>query len=91
MTLLEGVCNATFQKGDATKLPFPDESFDAVTNNYVYHNLSGGDKQQLLPDILRVLKKGGTFAFHDFMSQSHYGTRQHSAGSFGIWAMPTCS
>ena len=50
-----------------------DGSFDAVTSNYVYHNISGHDKQQLLLETLRVLKKGGTFAIHDIMSQARYG------------------
>lgn len=69
----EKVCNISFQKGDATKLPFDDESFDAVTSNYVYHNITGVDKQKLLTETLRVLKKGGTFAIHDLMSKSRYG------------------
>ena len=50
------------------KLDFPDESFDAVTSNYVYHNITGEDKQPLLLETLRVLKKGGVFAIHDLMS-----------------------
>ncbi len=70
---LEGVKNTTFMQGDATKLPFPDASFDAVTSNYVYHNISGHNKQDLLRETLRVLKKGGTFAIHDIMSKSRYG------------------
>ena len=37
------------------KLDFPDESFDAVTSNYVYHNITGADKQALLLETLRVL------------------------------------
>ena len=57
----EGVLNVEFQKGDATKLPFDDETFDAVTSNYVYHNVTGVDKQELLLETLRVLKKGGIF------------------------------
>lgn len=69
----EGVRNAEFQKGDATKLPFPDETFDAVTSNYVYHNITGADKQKLLLETLRVLKKGGTFAIHDLMGKNRYG------------------
>ena len=60
----EGVKNASFRRGNAVKLDFPDESFDAVTSNYVYHNITGEDKQQLLLETLRVLKKGGTFAIH---------------------------
>ena len=53
----EGVENASFQRGNAVKLDFPDESFDAVTSNYVYHNIAGKDKQALLLETLRVLKK----------------------------------
>ena len=58
------------------KLDFPDESFDAVTSNYVYHNITGEDKQALLLETLRVLKKGGTFAIHDLMSPRRYGDMQ---------------
>lgn len=71
--IAENVRNICFQKGDATKLPFADETFDVVTSNYVYHNITGADKQELLLETLRVLKKGGTFAIHDLMSKSRYG------------------
>ena len=54
----EGVKNVSFRHGDATGLDFPDETFDAVTSNYVYHNIP---------------KKGGTFVIHDIMSASKYG------------------
>lgn len=37
------------------------------------HNISGADKQALLLETLRVLKKGGVFAIHDLMSKSRYG------------------
>ena len=69
----EGVTNVRFEEGNAIRLPFKDESFDAVTSNYVYHNISGHDKQKLLLETLRVLKKGGTFAIHDLMSPARYG------------------
>ena len=69
----EGVSNVRFEKGNAVKLDFPDESFDAVTSNYVYHNITGVNKQELLSETLRVLKKGGVFAIHDLMSRSRYG------------------
>ena len=72
----EGVTNISFQRGNAVKLDFPDESFDAVTSNYVYHNITGEDKQALLLETLRVLKKGGTFAIHDLMSERRYGDMQ---------------
>ena len=69
----EGVSNVHFEEGNAVHLPFPDESFDAVTSNYVYHNITGQNKQKLLLETLRVLKKGGTFAIHDLMSRARYG------------------
>lgn len=70
---LEGVENVRFENGNAVKLPFEDESFDAVTSNYVYHNITGKNKQKLLLETLRVLKKGGVFVIHDLMSKSRYG------------------
>ena len=69
----EGVSNVRFEEGNAVRLPFADESFDAVTSNYVYHNIAGQNKQKLLLETLRVLKKGGTFAIHDLMSKARYG------------------
>lgn len=69
----EGATDVKFVHGDATKLPFPNETFDAVTSNYVYHNISGHNKQELLLETFRVLKKGGTFAIHDLMSPRRYG------------------
>ena len=77
----EGVANVRFQKGDACHLDFPDESFDAVTSNYVYHNIVGVNKQALLRETLRVLKKGGTFAIHDLMEKARYGDMEAFAAS----------
>ncbi len=70
----EGVgSRCTFRHGDANKLDFPDESFDAVMSNYVYHNITGADKRELLLETLRVLKKGGVFALNDEMKPRMYG------------------
>jgi len=77
----ENVSNTEFQSGDATALDFPDESFDAVTSNYVYHNVIGADRQKLLLETLRVLKKGGTFALHDIMTKGRFGDMSEFAES----------
>lgn len=69
----ECVSNTSFEKGDALKLPYEDETFDAVTSNYVYHNIPSRDRQKILLETLRTLKKGGTFAIHDIMSKSRFG------------------
>jgi len=72
----EGVSNVRFDRGDATALDFPDGSFDAVVSNYVYHNIPTRDRQAILLETLRVLKKGGTFALHDIFSPAKYGDMQ---------------
>ena len=70
----EGVAaRCRFQHGDANRLDFPDESFDAVVSSDVYHNVMGADKQALLLETLRVLKKGGVFALNDDMKPKMYG------------------
>ena len=71
----EGVERISFRQGDATHLDFPDETFDAVTSNYVYHNIPG-NRQAYLLETLRTLRKGGTFAIHDIMSRTRYGDMQ---------------
>jgi len=72
----EGVSNTSFGQGDAVHLEFPDETFDAVTSNYVYHNIPSNDRQSILLETLRTLKKGGTFALHDIFSTLKYGDMQ---------------
>lgn len=75
--LTEGVADRTsFAKGDALKLDFLDGTFDAVTSNYVYHNIPSRDRQAILLETLRVLRKGGTFAIHDIFSREKYGNMQ---------------
>ena len=71
----EGVSRIAFQQGDATHLDFPDETFDAVVSNYVYHNIPD-NRQSYLLETLRTPKKGGTFALHDIFSKSKYGDMQ---------------
>ena len=69
----EGVKNVSFCQGNALQLPFEDESFDAVTSNYVYHNIPSKDRQAILLETLRLVKKGGTFAIHDIFTENKYG------------------
>ena len=72
-SIAEGASNTTFRQGNALKLDFEDESFDVVTSNYVYHNIPSSDRQKILLETLRTLKKGGTFVIHDIMSKAKYG------------------
>ncbi|MDO4185943.1 MAG: class I SAM-dependent methyltransferase [Bacteroidales bacterium] len=72
----EGVVNVVFAEGDALQLDFEDESFDAVFSNYVYHNIRSKNRQDILLETLRVLKKGGLFVIHDIFSWANYGDMQ---------------
>lgn len=72
----EGVSNTVFENGNATALSFSAGTFDGVVSNYVYHNIAGYNKQELLLETLRTLKKGGSFAIHDLMSKRRYGDMQ---------------
>ncbi len=68
---IEGIENQiSFQKGDAAKLEFADETFDAAVSNFVFHEVrSQPDKQLVVREALRVVKKGGVFVFHDMFEQ----------------------
>lgn len=68
---LEGVADrCTFHHGDASDLDFPDETFDAIVSNFVYHEVRNGqDKKELIMESFRVLKKGGVFALQDFYNR----------------------
>lgn len=71
-----GVAGRTdFQKASASALPFEDGSFDAAVSNFVFHEVSDAkDKREVIREALRVVKKGGHFAFQDlFLVKGLYG------------------
>ena len=67
-----------FEKGDASKLDFADETFDAAVSNFVFHEVrTQPDKCQVVREALRVVKKGGCFAFQDlFPKKQLYGNME---------------
>jgi SAM-dependent methyltransferase len=64
---IEGVAErVVFQKASASALPFDDGAFDVAVSNLVFHEVSGvKDKKNVIKEALRVVKKGGSFAFQD--------------------------
>jgi len=66
-----------FQKGDAAKLDFDNETFDAAISNLTFHEVkSVANKNSLVREALRIVKEGGTFAFIDyFYDKKYYGDK----------------
>jgi SAM-dependent methyltransferase len=52
--------NVRLLAAEAGCLPFPDATFDAVVGNAILHHLP---LQEVVPELLRVLKPGGPFCF----------------------------
>ncbi|MDO4522645.1 MAG: class I SAM-dependent methyltransferase [Eubacteriales bacterium] len=67
----EGVADrCRFEKGDAAKLSYADESFDVAISNFVFHEVrTASDKRDVVREALRVIKPGGSFAFQDMFGQ----------------------
>jgi ubiquinone/menaquinone biosynthesis C-methylase UbiE len=55
--------NVDFVHGDAEKLPFPDQSFDAVVN--VESSAAYPHFSRFLAEVVRVLRPGGHFLYTD--------------------------
>ncbi len=55
----------TFVQGDATKLPFPDSSFDGAVTVHVAMNIP--DKLSVYKEARRVLKPGARFGVYDIL------------------------
>ena len=57
----------SFVQGDATSLPFEDNTFDIVWTQHVQMNIP--DKEKLYFEISRVLKPGGHFLYYDILKK----------------------
>src|SRR5438309_8135478 len=70
----------TMRQADATALPFPDESFDAVLSWVMLHHTVEWEKA--LAEAVRVLRPGGHVVGYDLLSTAplrllHRGEHEH--------------
>jgi SAM-dependent methyltransferase len=87
---IEGVAGRMiFQKASAAALPFEDACFDAVVSNLVFHEVGDvRDKRQLIREALRVLERGGPFAFQDlFLVKRHFGDVEDLVATIRSWGI----
>ncbi len=75
-----GVQNLVFVEADATKLPFGDDEFDAVTISFGLRNVN--EPKQALAEFFRVTKPGGRLVICEFstptapLARTGYGIYQ---------------
>jgi SAM-dependent methyltransferase len=87
---IEGVAErVVFQKASASALPFGDGVFDVAVSNLVFHEVSGvRDKKNLIKEALRVVKKGGSYAFQDlFLWKMIYGELDDLLETIRSWGI----
>ena len=58
-------------EGDVRRLPFPDAAYDVVVSNFVVHEVdTKQDREQMMSEMMRVLRPGGRLALVDFIFTS---------------------
>jgi ubiquinone/menaquinone biosynthesis C-methylase UbiE len=80
-----GVENLTATQGDATSLPYDDDSIDAVVLTAVLGEIP--DREAALREIARVLRPGGRLVVGELFGDPHYtspAALQRLAGQAGL-------
>lgn len=65
--VLEGVADRVdIRNADARAMPFDDGTFDVIASSLMLHHAGGSaDRAQVLQEMVRVLKPGGTLVLYD--------------------------
>lgn len=62
----DGSAHCTFQRGNATSIPLPDQSVDRVVSSLLFHHLDQEQKLAALREGFRVLRDKGTLHIVDW-------------------------
>ncbi len=62
----ENLSNVSFQVADAKELPFPDAFFDFASISLALHEKEKEDRDKVISEMKRVVKKEGILVFIDF-------------------------
>lgn len=54
-------------RGFADELPYKEASFDRVFSSFMFHHLEEQEREDMLREVLRVLRVGGSFHLLDFV------------------------
>lgn len=73
--------NLNFEVGDATSLPYPNDSFDVSCISFALHDMLLPIRQKVLAEMLRVTKTQGSIIIVD------YGLPRNRLGSFLIYRL----
>jgi ubiquinone/menaquinone biosynthesis C-methylase UbiE len=73
---------AKFVQANAEELPFPDETFDAVTCVYLFHELPLEARENAAKEMARVLKPGGMVSFTDSIQLGDRPALDKAMGNF---------
>jgi demethylmenaquinone methyltransferase/2-methoxy-6-polyprenyl-1,4-benzoquinol methylase len=73
--------NLNFEVGDASHLPYPNDSFDVSCISFALHDMPLPIRQKVLAEMLRVTKTQGTIIIVD------YGLPRNRLGSFLIYRL----
>ena len=75
----KGLQNASFILGDCERLPFADDSFDAVICSQSFHHYP--DLQAFFNSVFRVLRPGGRLILRDMTMSAPYGVDCEPSGN----------
>jgi len=98
---IEGVSDKVrIDTGDARKLVYPDNHYDAITSTLAIHNIAEEqERDQAIREMWRVLKPGGRLVVFDLFHTGHYAKVLRDAGASDVtlsgvgwlWCVPSRS